>query len=81
MRLKARTNFQYEGTAYRAEDVLDVPDQAVCISLNRDLAMTGTSRPYAAADIPTEAPLSPNRCGRAPVAPRPPATRRRRNRK
>ncbi len=39
MRLKARTNFQYEGTAYRAEDVLDVPDQAGVALINQDLAM------------------------------------------
>jgi hypothetical protein len=39
MRLKARTNFQHEGTAYRTEDLLDVPDGEAVALINRDLAM------------------------------------------
>ena len=39
MRLKARTRFEYGGTAYSAEDLLDAPDQDAFALINRDLAM------------------------------------------
>jgi hypothetical protein len=39
MRLKARTSFQYEGIAYKAEDLLDAPDQDAVALINRDQAM------------------------------------------
>jgi hypothetical protein len=39
MRLKARTNFSYEGATYKAEDLLDVPNEVGVAMMNRDLAM------------------------------------------
>ncbi len=39
MRLKARTNFNFEGKTYKAEDLLDVPNEVGVAMMNRDLAM------------------------------------------
>jgi hypothetical protein len=61
MRLKARTNFQYEGKAYKAEDHLDVPDHDAVVLINQDKAMiwnledhTQRSEIPADVDVPPE---------------------------
>ena len=60
MRLKARTNFQYEGTTYKQEDLLDVPDRDGVYLLNRDLAMIWNLEDHTQrSDIPTDAAAPP----------------------
>ena len=39
MRLKARTRFEYGGTVYAPEDLLDAPDQDAIALINQDRAM------------------------------------------
>ena len=60
MRLKARTNFFHEGTAYRTEDLLDVPDREAVVLLNRDLAMIWNLEDHTQrSDIPVAAEVPP----------------------
>ena len=55
MRLKARTNFQYEGTAYKAEDHLDVPDHDAVVLINQDKAMIWNLEDHTQrSEIPTD---------------------------